>query len=77
MKLHNPPLFIFTDDGGGEMVAILPETNHAGAMQVAHEVLGRVRHLRIAHEGRSDAECILTVQALRADAEPRYTVETG
>jgi len=55
------------------MVAILPETNHDGAMQVARDVLRRVRHLQIAHDGRSDAECILTLSAGVAVCEPSKT----
>ncbi|AGX87614.1 GGDEF domain protein [Candidatus Symbiobacter mobilis CR] len=55
--------------GGEEMVAILPGTDYAGAMQVANEVLDRVRALRIVHEG-SMASDVITLSAGVAISEP-------
>ncbi len=55
--------------GGEELVVILPETDHAGAMQLAHEVLQRVRDLQIAHAG-SDCAQVLTLSAGVAVSAP-------
>ena len=48
--------------GGEELVAILPETDHAGAMQLARDVLQRVRDLAIVHAGSAVAP-VLTLSA--------------
>ena len=48
--------------GGEEMIAILPETECAGALQLAGAVLQRVRELGIAHAGSATAP-VLTVSA--------------
>lgn len=63
--------------GGEELVAILPETDHAGAMQLANEVLRRVRDLQIAHAGSGCAQ-VLTLSAGVAVSAPHQvlTAET-
>ncbi len=55
--------------GGEEMVAILPETECAGALQLARSVLQRVRDLKIPHAGSRIAD-ILTLSAGIAVATP-------
>ncbi|MDR3369646.1 diguanylate cyclase domain-containing protein [Rhodoferax sp.] len=57
--------------GGEEMVAILPETDRAGALQLAGEVLRRVRKLGIAHAGSAVAD-VLTLSAGVAVSEPGH-----
>jgi len=48
--------------GGEELVAILPETDHVGAMQVAQKVLQKVQLLQIPHSG----SCVARVLSLSA-----------
>ncbi|APW47056.1 sensor domain-containing diguanylate cyclase [Rhodoferax antarcticus] len=55
--------------GGEEMVAILPETHQAGAMQLANEVLQRVHDLQVVHGGSSVAK-VLTLSAGVAVFDP-------
>jgi len=55
--------------GGEELVAILPETDHAGAMQLARDVLQRVRDLAMVHAGSTIAP-VLTLSAGVAVSEP-------
>jgi diguanylate cyclase (GGDEF)-like protein len=55
--------------GGEEMVAILPETECAGALQLARSVLQRVRDLKIPHAGSRIADQ-LTLSAGIAVATP-------
>jgi diguanylate cyclase (GGDEF)-like protein len=55
--------------GGEEMVAILPETDRAGATQVATEVLRRVHQMEIPHIGSTSAS-VLTLSAGVATVKP-------
>jgi len=55
--------------GGEEMVAILPETDQAGALQLANEVLQCVHGLGIVHAGSAVAG-VLTLSAGVAVSEP-------
>lgn len=59
--------------GGEELVVILPETDQVGAMQLAHEVLQRVRDLQIAHAG-SDCAQVLTLSAGVAVSAPHQVL---
>ena len=55
--------------GGEELVAILPETDQSGAMQVAHKVLQQVQLLQIPHAGSGVAR-ILSLSAGVAVSKP-------
>jgi diguanylate cyclase (GGDEF)-like protein len=57
--------------GGEEMVAILPETDLAGALQLARTVLRRVRELGIVHAGSAVAD-VVTLSAGVAVSEPGH-----
>lgn len=55
--------------GGEEMVAVLPDTDKAGALQVANEVRDRVLDLQIPHSGSTVAEFV-TISAGVAVSAP-------
>lgn len=56
--------------GGEELVVILPDTDEAGAVQVANEILQRVRDLRIVHADNLD-RAFVTVSAGVVVCQPK------
>ncbi|GAB4397727.1 MAG: hypothetical protein OHK0048_07030 [Rhodoferax sp.] len=60
--------------GGEELVAVLPDTDEAGAARVAEQVLQAVRDLQIAH-AHSSAANVLTVSAGVSACVPTQPVD--
>jgi diguanylate cyclase (GGDEF)-like protein len=68
-ELFRRPRDVVARFGGEEMVVILPETDGDRALQLAHNVLQRVRDLKIPHVGSCIAD-VVTLSAGIAVATP-------